>query len=206
MTQLNRRQFLARASAGAAMMLLPTLAQASGVLHTLEGDVYINQRKASLNSKIKAGDHIVVAHDGKLVFSLGGDAFMLHGGTVLVLEHAKQGLITGLRLITGALLAVFAKRQHHTKLRSHVATIGIRGTAVFMHSSPNKLYTCTCYGHTDIQVEHHKDEIKATHHNAHEVSVDAHGIMQMRATQVLDHSDDELRMLESIVGRVVPFD
>lgn len=203
---LQRRAFLVNLLASTALLWVPSYAHASGNIHTLQGEVFINRRRATLASRIHAGDHIVVAHDGQLIFTLGGDAYLLHGGTALKLERAKEGLITGLRLLTGAVLAVFAKRRHKTTLRTQVATIGIRGTAVFLNSTPNKLYTCTCYGHTDIHVGHHSDEVIATHHNAHEVSADNTGVMSMRATQVLDHSDDELRMLEALVGRTPPFD
>jgi hypothetical protein len=138
---------------------------------------------------------------------MGGDAFLLRGGSVLkVRSQANNSLVSSLRLITGGLLAVFEKRSHTTKIVTATATIGIRGTGVYLRAEPHKLYTCTCYGHTDLTVGKTKEDIVATHHNAHVVSEGEHGQMQMQAFEVLDHSDDELRMLEALVGRVPPFD
>lgn len=206
MSHLNRRQFIATAAASSLLMWIPTFAQAASMIHTLEGEVFINKRLAHLGSQIKAGDNIVVAHGGKLIASIGGDAYLLHGGSALELGQVKEGLIASMRLMTGAVLAVFGKRKSTTYLTTSVATIGIRGTAVYLNSAPHQLYTCTCYGHTDIRVGTHIDEVKAMHHSAHEIFADSHGVMSMRATEVKGHDDDELRMLEALVGRKPLFD
>jgi hypothetical protein len=206
-SQFNRRQFLSAAIGLPLFLMLPKLALANPTIHTLDGDVFINKRKIDVNATIKSGDKISVAHGGQLVFSMGGDAFLLRGGSVLkVRSQANNPLVSSLRLITGGLLAVFEKRSHTTKIVTATATIGIRGTGVYLRAEPHKLYTCTCYGHTDLTVGKTKEDIIATHHNAHVVSAGEHGQMQMQAFEVLDHSDDELRMLEALVGRVPPFD
>ena len=45
-----------------------------------------------------------------------------------------------------------------------------------------------------------------THHDAHYIDSDELGTMTMRAAEVIDHTDDELRLLESYVGRQPAFD
>lgn len=206
-SHFNRRQFLSAAIGLPLFLMLPKLALASSTIHTLEGDVTINKRKITAETKIKSGDKISVSQNGQLVFSMGGDAFLLRGGSVLkVRNQVGNPLVSSLRLITGGLLAVFEKRSHTTKIITATATIGIRGTGVYLSAEPHRLYTCTCYGHTDLSVGEAKEDIVATHHNAHVVSVGEHGQMQMQAFEVLDHSDDELRMLEALVGRTPPFD
>lgn len=203
----NRRQFLSAAIGLPLFLMLPKLALASATIHTLEGDVTINNRKIDMNTAIKSGDKISVSPDGQLVFSMGGDAFLLRGGSVLkVRKQAGNPLVSSLRLITGGLLAVFEKRAHTTKIITATATIGIRGTGVYLRAEPHRLYTCTCYGHTDLSVGKIKEDIVATHHNAHVVTTSEQGDVQMQAFEVLDHTDDELRMLEALVGRVPPFD
>ncbi len=206
MANLKRRQFMAVASAAPLLMWLPSQADAASNIHELVGEVYINHHRASKRSTIHAGDKIVVAHGGRMVVSIGGDAYLIHGGTVLELGGMKNGLVTGLRLLTGALLGVFGKRSFKTHLVSSTATIGIRGTAVYMNAEPHKLYACTCYGHTDIQMGQHVEEIIASHHLAHEVSAGENGVMGMQAMEVIGHTDDELRMLEALLGRKPAFD
>ena len=207
MPNINRRQFIVAASAAPLLLWLPTNAEAAATIHELEGSVYINNRTATTHTKIRAGDKIVVAHGGNLVVSIGGDAYLLHGGTALEIGRMKNGLISGLRLLTGALLAVFAKRhQATTHLVTSTATIGIRGTAVYMNAEPHKLYTCTCYGHTDLRFGDHNEDIVSTHHLANEIADDGTGQMAMHSMEVIGHTDDELRMLEALVGRKPPFD
>jgi len=207
MPNINRRRFIAAASAAPLLYWLPSKAEAAASIHDLQGSVYINNQVASPHTKIHAGDKIVVAHGGTLVVSIGGDAYLLHGGTALEVGRMKNGLVSGLRLLTGALLAVFAKRhQATTHLVTRTATIGIRGTAVYMNAEPHKLYTCTCYGHTDLRFGDHNEDIVSTHHLANEIADDGTGQMAMHSMEVIGHTDDELRMLEALVGRKPPFD
>lgn len=204
---ISRRQFLSTTIGLPLFLFLPKLALASSTIHTLEGDVYINKRKITAEARIKSGDQISVSHDGQLVFSMGGDAFLLRGGSVLKVHNEENNpVVSGLRLITGGLLAVFAKRKHTTKIITATATIGIRGTGVYLSAEPHRLYTCTCYGTTDLTAGHDKVDITATHHNAHVITTDERGSVQMQAFEVLDHTDDELRILEALVGRKPPFD
>lgn len=204
-TRLSRRRFLGQLVTAPLLLWLPLEASAASTIHTLEGSVYVNHRPATLNTRIRAGDQIVVSHDGKLVMSMGEDAYLLRGGSVL--EIARGGhLAGGLRLVTGALLAVFGKRKHGTHIVTNVATIGIRGTAVYLDSAPHRLYTCTCYGKTELRAGQHVEHISATHHRAYEISGLSADTMHMQAMAVTDHSDDELRMLEALVGRKPDFD
>jgi hypothetical protein len=50
------------------------------------------------------------------------------------------------------------------------------------------------------------EHISASYHSAHEISGVTANAMQMKSMAVTDHSDDELRMLESLVGRKPAFD
>jgi hypothetical protein len=201
---ISRRRFLAGAAIAPLLLWLPGRSYAASTIHQIEGEVFVNNRPATEATAIRAGDKIVVAHGGKLAMSIGGDAFLLREGTVL--EIAGHGVISGLRLLTGAMLSVFAKRRKSVYITTSIATIGIRGTGVYMSTQPHRLYTCTCYGETDLRMGHHVEHISATYHNAHEISPDSGGTMEMKSMLVVDHTDDELRMLEGYVGRKPAFD
>ena len=205
---MNRRHFVISAAVLPVLSLLPISSfAASSKIHTLQGTVTINNKPLNKNTIIKNGDEIIVSKDGKLIFSLGQDAFSLRGGAILqVYAEHDSDTVSALRLVSGALLGVFGKRKNTTRIYTATATIGIRGTAVYAAVTPQQLYTCTCYGHTDLIVGQDRDDVIATHHNAHLVSTDNSGATKMKAFEVIDHDDDELRMLEALVGRKPLFD
>ena len=208
MANFSRRKFLISAAALPLAAIIPTQAlAASSLIHDLQGIVTINKKPLTRATSINNGDEITVAPGGQLVFSLGEDAFLMRGGSTLqVYAEENNVLVSALRLVNGAVLGVFGKRKTTTRIFTTTATIGIRGTAVYVAVTPEKLYTCTCYGHTDLIVGLDKADVIATHHNAHEVTTGKNGNAQMKAFEVLDHNDDELRMLEALVGRKPLFD
>ena len=190
----------------AAIIPISALA-ANSVIHDLQGTVTINKKPLTRASDIKNGDEITVSIGGKLVFSIGEDAFLVRGGSTLqVYAEENSAFVSALRLVNGAVLGVFGKRKSTTQIYTVTATIGIRGTAVYAAVTPDKLYTCTCYGHTDLIVGLDSADVIATHHNAHVVTNGINGNAQMKAFEVIDHNDDELRMLEALVGRKPVFD
>lgn len=208
MANISRRKFLLSTAALPLAAIIPLKAQAAtGKIHQIEGDVFINKAKINSGTIIRNGDEIVVSKAGKLVFSMGKDAFLLRGGTTLqVYSEQDDTLVSALRLVGGAVLGVFGKRKTTTRIYTATATIGIRGTAVYAAVTPQQLYTCTCYGHTDLIVGLENADVIATHHNAHVVTASNNGHSKMKAFEVLDHNDDELRMLEALVGRRPIFD
>ncbi len=208
MANISRRKFLITAAVFPLAAIIPIQASAeSSVVHELQGTVTVNKKVLTLTSIIRSGDEIMVSPDGKLVFSIGEDAFLVRGGSTLQV-YAEEGgmLVSALRLVTGAMLGVYGKRKTTTRIYTATATIGIRGTAVYASVMPDRLYTCTCYGHTDLIVGLDNADVIATHHNAHVVTTSKRGNSQMKAFEVLDHNDDELRMLEALVGRKPIFD
>lgn len=208
MANISRRKFLIAAAVFPLAAIIPIQASAeSSVVHELQGTVTVNKKVLTLTSIIRSGDEIMVSPDGKLVFSIGEDAFLVRGGSTLQVYTEEGGmLVSALRLVTGAMLGVYGKRKTTTRIYTATATIGIRGTAVYASVMPDRLYTCTCYGHTDLIVGLDKADVIATHHNAHVVTTSKSGNSQMKAFEVLDHNDDELRMLEALVGRKPIFD
>jgi len=96
--------------------------------------------------------------------SIGNDAFLLREGSVLEIARGNNLLVSGLRLLTGAMLAVFDKRNSPAHIITSIATIGIRGTGVYLSTDPHKLYTCTCYGKTELRMGRKIKQVSATHH------------------------------------------
>ncbi len=201
---ISRRRFIQSSAAIGCGLLIPGMAQAANI-HELSGKVYINNELATLNSTIRSGDLVTTSHNGRISFSIDGDAFLLKERTSLKVGTKDSVVINVLRLFTGKLLSVFGEGRHREIVTS-TATIGIRGTACFLNVMSKSTYYCNCYGKTELRAENIKEEFKATHHNAHQIDFDGMHVMGMEVMMVIDHSDDELRQLESYVGRVPVFD
>lgn len=218
-----RRQFLVRALgagllAGGAGWRLDALA---GVLGTrpgrlppgqsvfeLAGEVTINGTAATRASIIRPGDRIRTGPGGLLIGVVGQEALLLREKTEL--EIGAAGAARGFfRLVSGALLSVFGKRRDSFDLRTPTATVGIRGTGVYLEVDPEKTYVCTCYGETAIAAADDpaaSETIRARHHDAPRyVLARPQGGRRIVPAAFAYHTDLELMTLEALVGREVPF-
>jgi len=88
------------------------------------------------------------------------------------------------------------------------AVIGIRGTACYIEADPKKVYFCLCYGTAEIEptAEPGRVERIETRHHDHPVYIHHDkGMPAMAKTEVANHTDDELIMLEWLNRRRPPF-
>jgi len=200
----NRRKFFQLSFGCSLGLLLPGQAQAANIRH-LSGRVYINKQLARIDSIVRPGDLVSTSHSGQIAFSIGADAFLLKQRTSLQVGSRDNPVIDLLQLLTGKLLSVFGRGAQRNIITAN-ATIGIRGTGCFLNVSPSDLYYCNCYGETTLHSGDIRETFSATHHDAHQISFKDGRMMGMHAMEVLDHTDDELRQLESYVGRIPGFD
>jgi hypothetical protein len=175
----------------------------------LQGEVFVDGKKATLTTHIKANSYLETRSNSFIIFRVGKDAHILRENSQMQLE-GSNALEAGLHLITGKLLSVFGKRDTGKKhnLRTSTATIGIRGTGVYAESDKEKSYLCTCYGSTKIQslIEPQQAEIvTTTHHDAPRFILKnpEQGKLIIPAP-VFNHTDEELALIEAIVGRESP--
>ena len=199
----DRREFLISALATGSLAALPGLGQAAGSrqISDLQGQVSINGRQANRFSAIRPGDVVKTGRNSKLVFVVGEDAIMLRSNSRLILQSENR-LVSGLRLLTGAMMTVFAPGKK--TISTTTATAGIQGTGVYVEARPEETYFCTCYG--AVQLEESTgtqpgELVKASHHSARYVSQG----QPLREAPLENHEDIELELLESLVGRAVPF-
>lgn len=90
MANFSRRKFLISATALPLAAVIPAQAlAASSVIHDLQGIVTINKKPLTHATSINNGDEIIVSNDGKLVFSIGEDAFLVRGGSTLQVYAEK---------------------------------------------------------------------------------------------------------------------
>jgi hypothetical protein len=208
----RRREWLRRALLGGAIMpvlLRDALAARklpSGMV-MIKGEVTVNGNAARTGTLVKPGDSVVTAAGGLAVFVVGKDAFLLRENSEL-LTAGSRVLIASLRLVTGKLLSVFGRGR--CNISTPAATIGIRGTGIYIEVEAERTYVCTCYGVVDLQASNMPEARETVHTNHHDAPryIYAHGDMPIKmieAAPVLNHSDAELIMLEALVGREPPF-
>lgn len=197
--QSARRRFLQLSLALGALALAPG-ALAADSIRSLRGKVMVDGKLANEQTDIDSGSLLETGADGHLVFTFGQDAFLLRANSSLQLE--PDGAAIGvLRLSTGAMLAVFGKGNK--QVATATATIGIRGTGIYLEATPEETYFCLCYGEVELQrptsgPEQETQAFAATRHSAIRIPPQPASIS---ATPQRNHTDAELEMLESLVGR-----
>lgn len=200
------------ADAASALGSTPGLLPSNKSIFRLTGMVTVNGIQATMDTRILAGDTIQTGKDGEIVFVVGGTSMILRADSNVVLDPAPKettsSLINGLRLLTGKLLSVHG-RGRPVRMSTMVATIGIRGTGVYMESDPEQSYICTCYGVTDISAindAESKETVSATHHDRPlYILGKAPAGASIRRAPFINHTDQELALIESLVGRTPPF-
>ena len=178
-------------------------------IYRMSGKVLVNDQPATLDTPIGPDAVIQTPNNGEIIFVSGTQAFLLRGDSHLVLNDKSEGATASnvFRLVTGKLLAVFGKGRH--KLTTLTATIGIRGTGVYTEVDPEQTYFCNCYGRTDVNSNsdpESKEAIISTHHDrpVYVLAGQPAG-KNIRNAPFINHSDPELMLIESLVGRVPTF-
>jgi hypothetical protein len=205
---VTRRAWLKGAAGGAAGLALLRDALAAGGIekgvYRVRGEVRINGAPAETGMDVRAGDVITTGKGAELVFVIDRDAMMVRAGARVEVEGKMRSLVeTGLRIVTGAVLSVFEPGKPK-RIDTATATIGIRGTGIYVEALPGETYVCTCYGVADLAAVDDpsaRETVRTTHHDQPRFIM-AHGAPQMiMKAPVVNHTDAELILLESLVGR-----
>ncbi|MEM7540939.1 MAG: hypothetical protein AAF384_05060 [Pseudomonadota bacterium] len=176
-------------------------------IYLLNGEVKVDGAAADISTPITSGSLVETGPSSKVIFVVDKDAFILRDNSrVQLTPPVDDGVVVEtLRLFTGKLLSVFGKRRH--RLRTSTATIGIRGTGLYAEADQEKSYICTCYGVVDIASANDPSQtqtVESTHHDK-PVYVLATGANAIKKAPFINHTDDELALIETLVGRETPF-
>ncbi|MEI7431635.1 MAG: hypothetical protein WCL27_14365 [Betaproteobacteria bacterium] len=172
-------------------------------VNKVTGVVLINGKAAHIGMTVGSGDTIVTATGGEVIYVIGQDAFLQRENSTVSFSGTTADVM---RVLTGKILSVFGKG--HKKLETATATIGIRGTGCYIESGTERVYFCLCYGIAELSPladPSHTERIETKHHD-HPVYINSNSSMPMMVdASVINHSDAELELLESLVGRWPPF-
>ncbi len=189
----------------------PSRLPAGQSIYGLSGEVTVNDQVATLTTQIKPGDTVQTAKNSEVVFVVGTHSMILESNSRLLIESSESStgnfLISGLRMVAGKLLSV--SRNSPMKVSTSTSTIGIRGTGFYVESDPEQTYFCTCYGVTEVASNSDpdsKETIAATHHDRPlYIVADGGQGKNIRNAPFLNHTDQELSLIETLVGRKTPF-
>lgn len=210
---ISRRQWLGLAGLTlSARWAMVREALATGQLekgvYRVRGDVRVNGAPARQGMDVKAGDVVSTGADGELVFVAGRDAFLIRANSRVEAQGTAGALLlSGLRIVSGAVLSVFSPGEAK-RINTATATIGIRGTAVYVEAEDARTYVCTCYGVAEIAsaADPATRETVQTQHHEQPRYVMAMGAPRMlMSAPMVNHTDAELVFLESLAGRRPPF-
>jgi hypothetical protein len=222
-----RRRWLTRLLAGGALgaggiagLIQSALAMARPPypdgLHKIQGQVKINGVPAAAGALVKPGDKVTTGPGSQAVFVVGRDAYLLRADTRIEISgrpaatsvsgEVQEALVNTLRLLSGKLLAAFGRS--HKQIVMPTAVIGVRGTVVYLETEAARSYVCTCYGSVDIVATAApgvRESVTARHHDAPRYIYGAGVKKPIEVAPVINHTDDEIYMIEHLVGRLPPF-
>lgn len=175
----------------------------------IKGAVHINGKPAERGQRIAPGDVIVTGRGAELVVVVERDAFLVRANSRIEFSSAAaRGVATVLRVLTGAMLSVFESGARR-EISTSTATIGIRGTGVYVEVEAQRTYACTCYGEavlTPVEDPAAAETVRTTYHDQPRYIYGKGMPQMMAAAPVVNHTDLELQMLEALVGRRLPFE
>lgn len=175
-------------------------------IYRLENGARVNGERATETTLITAGDE-VETDAGGLVFVVGDAAFYARPRSRIVVgERSNERRLDGLTLSRGGVLSVFGGGAY--RLQTPHALVGIRGTGVYAQVENDQDYICTCYGSVAIEARadaRSREDIVSMHHDAPRFVLAAGAAGQLvQPAPFKDHTDEELILLEALVGREPP--
>ncbi|HTS20286.1 MAG TPA: hypothetical protein VMN79_00620 [Casimicrobiaceae bacterium] len=179
-------------------------------IYRIEGQVLVDGQPATLDTKIAANSTVQTGKNSEVVYAVGQTAHLQRSESQVTLEtkEADSMVVSGLRVLTGKILSVFPSGTP-VHMTTKNASIGIRGTGTYMESDPEQTYFCTCYGTADIAAATDpmsRETVESRHHDRPLYILTGEQAGQnIRLAPFINHTDQELMLIEALVGRSPPF-
>jgi hypothetical protein len=175
-------------------------------IYELQGDVRVNRLAARVGSLVLPGDVVTTGANSRTILVIGLDAYLLRERSRMEIAGEKT-LVQRLKLTAGRLLSVLAPGLGPRRFETTSAVIGVRGTGLYLAVEETRTYACTCYGETELAAlaaPQRREVVRTRHHESPRyIYADPH--RPIEAARVIDHTDDELIMLEWLLRRTPPF-
>lgn len=176
-------------------------------VYRIDGTASVNGKPANEDTPVNPGDTVETGKDSQFIFVLGGHAMLMRSKSKVVIKENDKPVISGLRLLTGKLLSV--SRDTEIQVETPVAMMGIRGTGWYAEAEPESTYFCTCYGRTDVYAINDptsQTSVESFHHDRPlYILGSADSGKSIIDAPFINHTDEELTLIEALVGRTPPF-
>lgn len=171
------------------------------------GAATVNDKPVAADTMIRPGDTVRTGKDSEIVFVVSDCSMLLRAESQVVLDGPPTGRLAGFKLMVGRLLSVYPPGA--VRIETATATVQIRGTGVYVESDPELTYFCTCFGVTDVVAKDDPDSrttVQATHHDRplYIAGGAKNRGSSIRAARFINHTDEELKLIETLVGRTLP--
>jgi hypothetical protein len=222
---MDRREFLKHAmaaglasGAGLTIAVRQVLAMAPDQLlegvRKVQGMVLINGSPAQVNAMVFPGDIITTGSASHAVFVVGKDAYLVRDNARIEIlgddrgtgQQGSSKLIKTIKVAAGKVLSVFGKGEKRVETLTAVA--GVRGSAVYVEAEPDLTYLCLCYGEAELSAPLFPsayEKVITRHHDQPRYILGKNAGRPFLRAPVINHTDEELTMLEALVGRKPPF-
>jgi len=188
----------------------PAALPAGRSIYRVEGQVTVDGQPATLETRVGGRATVETGTNSEVVYTVGKSAFIQRGESRVTMEATEPDslVVSGLQLLTGKILSVFPSGKA-VRMTTRNATIGIRGTGVYMESDPEQTYFCTCYGLADVGATNDPASQETVVSRQHDkplyiLSGQPPG-ENIRPAPFINHTDQELVLIETLVGRRPPF-
>jgi hypothetical protein len=179
-------------------------------IYRIEGQVLVNGQPATPDTQITEGSTIETRKSSEAIYVVGESAHLQRSESQVTVETKEDHgvIVTGVRMLTGKILSVFPSGKP-VRMTTKNASIGIRGTGVYMESDPEQTYFCTCYGTADLASADDPTSrdtvISRQHDRPLYILTGQQAGQNIRLAPFINHTDQELMLIEALVGRTPPF-
>jgi hypothetical protein len=179
-------------------------------IYRIEGQLLVNGAPATLETRIDGNAKVETGKNSEAVYVVGKSAYIQRTESEVKLESVEpeSAVVSGLQLLSGKILSVFPSGKA-VRMQTRNATIGIRGTGVYMETDPEQSYFCTCYGLADISATadpaSQETVVSKQHDRPLYILTGEPSGQNIRPAPFINHTDQELMLIETLVGRTPPF-
>jgi hypothetical protein len=192
----------------ASLLPSPVRAMVKPGMRSITGDVRINGVAAQMDMLVNPGDTVTTGPGAQATLVSGFNAYLIRGdGEIEFPEDNTTEKV--LRVVSGQIVSVFGPGE--LTIDTPLATIGIRGTGAYVEVWQERNYVCLCYGEAQLLPKldpHYAENLKTTHHEGPRnfyAKPKEHGGKVIEPADMVNHTDEELILLESLVGRIPMF-
>jgi len=179
-------------------------------IYRIDGQVLVDGQPATPDTQIVASSIVETGKDSQAIYVVGESAYLQRSETQVTVEAREDSgvIVTGIRMLTGKILSVFPSGKP-VRMTTKNASIGIRGTGVYMESDLEQTYFCTCYGTADIASAEDPTSRETVVSRQHDrplyILTGQQAGQNIRLAPFINHTDEELMLIEALVGRTPPF-